>query len=110
MSQYEIGQYYEVPCAVLRWKDDAKVYFIPVFDHLRNDPQFGFPHEHYHIDGRFEIHPRITHWFNIKFGHTLTVIVKYDQSSYLFEGIADRVLKCERLETGLAFNSSRTLR
>jgi hypothetical protein len=84
------------------------IYHIPVFNHLHRDPQFGFLHEHYHIDGRFEIHPRMRHWFKIDKGYTLTVIVTHDEASYYFQGITYRSLKCERQDTGLAFSENPT--
>ncbi|WEA01708.1 hypothetical protein [Mucilaginibacter sp. SJ] len=101
--EFKIGQKYEVDCAVLEWKEDGIIYYVPVFDHLHADPQFGFEYEHYHIDGRFEMHPRVRHWFNIKYGYTLTVIVKHDMGSYNFKGIIQQSLKCEWERTGLLF-------
>lgn len=101
---YEIGKSYEVTCAELQWKGDGLLFYIPVFDHLHADPQFGFPHEHYHIDGRFEIHPRMRHWFKIIDGHTLTVIVKNNKGSYRFLKLVKRRLRYERTATGLLFS------
>jgi hypothetical protein len=103
--QYEIGKKYEVTCAELRWKGDGLLFYIPVFDHLHADPQFGFPHEHYHIDGRFEIHPRMRHWFKVSDGHTLTVIVTHNNGSYNFLKLVKRRLLLERQNTGLLFST-----
>jgi hypothetical protein len=103
---YHIGKKYNVCCAKLRWKDDEQIYYIPVFKHLHADPQFGVIHQHYHIDGRFEIHPRMRHWLKINNGHTASVIVTHAQSGYIFEGIQWQSLKFERFETGLFFDPS----
>ncbi len=103
--QYEIGESYEVTCAELRWKGDGLLFYIPIFDHLHADPQFGFQHEHYHIDGRFEMHPRMRHWFKITDGHTLTIIVKHNNGSYRFIKTVKRQLRYERSSTGLLFTT-----
>lgn len=106
--EYAVGDYYDVPCAELRWKEDGRIYVVPVLDHLHADPEFGFPHEHYHIDGRFELHPRLQHWMKVQDGHTLAVIVKHDEGAYQFLGIVPQRLRCERLETGLTFSPEPT--
>lgn len=96
-----IGQKFLRPCAVVRMSD-GREYKIPVFDHLHADPQFGFVYEHYHIDGRFEIHPRIAHEYNLANGYTASVIKK-DNSSPEFLRIGLEEVLCVRLETGLSF-------
>jgi len=81
--------------------DDSRIYDIPLFDNLHADSQFGFPNQHYHIDGRFYIHPRMQHEFSITSGHTSAVIVPEKTKSYKFIGLVIKNLKCERLKTGL---------
>jgi hypothetical protein len=99
--QFEIGQVYERPCAVIRM-DDGRVYRIPVIDHLHADPQFGFPHQHYHIDARFYLEPRMAHQYALHNGETASVIVP-DATTPQFEGIEKRNVECVRQFTGLAF-------
>jgi len=103
---YQVGQKYDVPCAEILWKEDNRIYYVPVFDHLHVDPQFGFEHLHYHIDGRFELHPRMKHRLNVTDGHTLSVIVTHDEAIYKFQRLVPQQLKCERRETGLLFAST----
>lgn len=104
--QYQVGEFYEVPCAELRWKEDGRVYFVPVLDHLHTDPQFGFPHAHYHIDGRFALHPRLMHWLKVRDGLTRSVIVTHDEGVYQFQGIVPQRLECQRTTTGLIFTEA----
>lgn len=101
--EYEVGQAYEITCAKIRMKEDGRVYAIPVFDQAHTDTQFNFPHRHYHIDGRFEIHPRMKHRLNIEGGLTRTVILPDGSNTYDFAGLVTHTLKCERVETGLSF-------
>lgn len=104
-----VGAYYWVPCAeIMMPAPDGRIYYIPVFDHLHADPQFGFPDQHYHIDGRFEMDPRMKHQFNLNDGHTAAVIVPEVTSAYRFLSIAIQKIKCERLETGLAIPQNPT--
>ncbi|PTQ92015.1 hypothetical protein C8P68_11511 [Mucilaginibacter yixingensis] len=87
MIDFQVGEFHEVSCAQLRWREDNRMYFIPVLNHLHSDPQFGFPHLHYHIDGRFEIHPRMRQHFNLQDGYTSAVIIDTPKGYYAFEGI-----------------------
>ena len=64
-TKFVTGQTYEVPCAELLWKEDGRVYYLPVIDLPHTDLAFDFPHRHYHIDGRFAIHPRMKHRLKI---------------------------------------------
>lgn len=98
---YLIGETYDVNCAQLCWREDGRIYFIPVLGHQHSDPQFGFPQPHYHVDGRFEIHPRMLHRLNIKQGLTNTVITDDPDTGYEFLRIVSVKLKCERESTGL---------
>jgi len=99
MTDLTVGNFYDVPCAEILMSD-GRNYFIPVFDLLHTDKQFGFPHEHYHIDGRFHVHPRMHHEFSLHAGHTSAVIVPNGQG-YKFVGIVTKNVKCERLQTGI---------
>jgi hypothetical protein len=102
LTNLKIGEYYWVTCAeIMMPQPDGRIYYIPVFDHLHVDPQFGFPNQHYHIDGRFEMEPRMRHQFQLKDGHTSAVIVPDVISAYSFLSIAVQKIRCERLETGL---------
>ena len=103
----KIGEEYWVPCAEIMM-NDGRLYYIPVLDHLHVDPQFDFPHEHYHIDGRFYIHPRMEHQFQIEKGWTSSVIVPETSTSYRFLSIAVQYIKCERLSTGLVIPTKPT--
>ena len=100
---YQVGKCYVVHCAEIRLKEDGRVYAIPVFDEAHTDTQFNFPHRHYHIDGRFEIHPRMRHRLKIDGGLTRTVILADGSNTYDFTGLVSHTLKCERAETGLSF-------
>jgi hypothetical protein len=100
--ELQTGETYNVPCAILLWKEDSRVYFVPVFDLPHTDLAFDFPHRHYHVDGRFEIHPRICHRLKINQGYTLTVILTDGTNEYEFKGIGIFKIKCVRSETGLA--------
>jgi hypothetical protein len=93
-DQIEVGQTYDVPCAVLRWKEDGRIYYVPVLEHPHSDPELGFPHHHYHIDGRFEIHPRIRHRLEIAGGYTRAVILTGGSNSYDFNGLVNQNLLC----------------
>jgi len=106
--QFQIGQVYERPCAVIRM-DDGRAYRIPVIDHLHADPQFGFPHQHYHIDARFYMEPRMAHQYALNDGETASVIVP-DAITPQFEGIEKRNVKCVRQFTGLAIPEKPTER
>lgn len=99
-----VGELYEVPCAALRW-DDGRVYHIPVIDHFHADAQFGFPDKHYHIDGRFEMEPRMRHQLKVADGHTSSVIVQRC-SLYELMGISKRLVKCTGTVTGLRLPES----
>ena len=99
---YRIGEFYDVPCAEIMM-DDGRVYAVPVFDHVHADLQFGFPHQHYHIDGRFHLHPRMQHEFSVKRGYTSVVLVTEDTKGYRFVKVNIKKVMCERLTTGLDF-------
>lgn len=94
-----VGELYKVPCAELRW-DDGRIYYIPVIDHLHADAQFGFPDQHFHIDGRFEMEPRMRHQLKVADGYTSSVIVQ-QCSLYELIGISKRLVKCTGTTTGL---------
>jgi hypothetical protein len=100
--EYQVGEFYDVPCADIMM-DDGRVYPIPVFDHVHADHQFGFPYQHYHIDGRFHLHPRMQHEFSVRSGHTSAVLITEETKGYRFLEISIQNLKCERLTTGLDF-------
>ncbi len=99
---YTPGKIYEVPCAQLTLKEDGRVYYLPVIDQPHSDPAFDFPHRHYHIDGRFEIHPRMKHRLKIQDGYTATIILAEGSSMYDFNGISKQTLICRHPHTGLA--------
>jgi hypothetical protein len=99
-----IGEVYEVPCAELRW-DDGRIYLIPVIDHYHADPQFGFPDQHYHIDGRFEMEPRMRHHFRVTDGRTSAVIVKRC-GTYELIAVVKKWVKCTGTITGLRLPES----
>jgi len=105
MTDLKVGEFYNVTCAEIMM-DDGRNYLLPIFDNLHADKQFGFRHEHYHIDGRFEMHPRMKHEFNLQSGHTASVILPQGGKHYLFIGIVSQELKCERITTGLAIPKS----
>lgn len=99
-----IGKVYEVTCAELRW-DDGRIYYVPVIDLLHADPQFGFPYEHFHIDGRFEMEPRMRHQLHVVDGRTSTVIVTRCKN-YELQGIVKRPVRCTGTATGLRLPES----
>jgi hypothetical protein len=100
MTELIVGKFYDVSCAEIML-DDGKHYYIPIFDLLHADKQFGFPQEHYHIDGRFYMHPRMQHQLSVQSGHTSTIIVPSKTDFYKFIGIVTQTLRSERLKTGL---------
>jgi hypothetical protein len=106
-EEYEIGKEYVVPCAELRMKLDNKIFFIPIFNHLHADPQFGFKDQHYHIDARFYIEPRLLHQFNIKQGHTSAVIIPAECGSYTFLSIKLQRLSYVSNNTGITIPSEK---
>jgi hypothetical protein len=100
-TNFRIGDHYWRPCAEIMTIPDGKIYYVPVFDHLHADVQFDFPDEHYHLDGRFEMEPRMKQLFNCWDGHTAAVIVPGRSASYSFLSIAETKIKCIRTHTGL---------
>jgi len=100
--EYLIGESYSIPCAQIRLREDDKTFFIPVFDHAHTDPQFGFPHRHYHIDARFDIEPRMLQYFKIKEGHTSAVLTPDAPTTYTVQAITYRTLTCVRANTGIS--------
>lgn len=105
-EDFQIGEYYWRPCAEIMTIPDGRIYYIPVFDHLHSDRQFDFPDEHYHIDARFEMEPRMKQQFNCWNGYTAAVIVPKGLSTYSFLSIAKTKVKCERQDTGLRIPES----
>lgn len=99
---YIPGEIYEIPCAEIVLKDDGRAYFLPVIDLPHSDAAFDFPYRHYHIDGRFAIHPRMKHRLKITGGYTLTVILTEGTAMYDFKGVVNQPLVCEHSKTGLA--------
>lgn len=81
--------------------DDGRAYAIPIIDHLHSDAQFGFPHQHYHIDARFYMEPRMAHHFALSEGETASVIVP-GASTIKFEVVEQRSVECVSQFTGLA--------
>ncbi len=100
-EQFVVGEAYWRPCAEIMTIPDGRIYYIPVFDHLHADTQFDFPDEHYHIDGRFEMEPRMKQQFNCWDGYTAAVIVPTKTASYSFLSISETKVLCERSGTGL---------
>lgn len=100
-EEFEVGKLYWRPCAEIMTIPDGKIYYIPVFEHLHADKQFDFPDEHYHIDGRFEMEPRMKQQFNCWDGYTAAVIVPNSFATYSFLSISRTKVKCERSHTGL---------
>jgi hypothetical protein len=100
-EEFQVGEYYWRPCAEIMTIPDGRVYYIPIFDHLHSDVQFDFKEDHYHIDGRFEMEPRMKQQFNCWNGYTAAVIVPEHSSSYSFLSISSTKVKCERTQTGL---------
>jgi hypothetical protein len=99
---FVIGETYKVPCAEIVLKEDGRAYFLPVIDLPHSDRAFDFPHRHYHIDGRFDIHPRMKHRLEIQDGYTSTIILTDGSSMYEFNGIVSQTLVCKQATTGLA--------
>ncbi len=100
--EYQPGKIYEVPCAEIVMKEDRRQYFLPVIDLPHSDQAFDFPHRHYHIDGRFAIHPRMKHRLQISGGYTATIILTEGTAMYDFKGVVKQAMVFERSETGLA--------
>jgi hypothetical protein len=100
-EEFQVGKFYWRPCAELMTIPDGRIYYIPVFEYLYADKQFDFPDEHYHIDGRFEMEPRMKQQFNCWDGYTAAVIVPNSFATYSFLSISLAKVKCERLHTGL---------
>lgn len=100
-EEFQVGKLYWRPCAEIMTIPDGKIYYIPVFEHLHADKQFDFPDEHYHIDGRFEMEPRMKQQFNCWDGYTAAVIVPDNSFTYSFLSISQTKVKCERPHTGL---------
>jgi len=98
---YQVGKNYLILCAELEWKEDNRIYYVPVIGLLHSDPAFNFPNEHFHIDGRFEVHPRIAHQFQIVDGYTSVVLLTEGTGLYEFKSFLQLPLKCVRSETGL---------
>jgi hypothetical protein len=109
MTELKVGELYNVPCAEIVM-EQGRNYFIPVIGNLHNDTAFGFPHEHYHIDGRFQLDPRTRHHFNLNEGYTSAVILPGEKKDYLFKGIVAREMLCIRVQTGLAIPKEPTER
>jgi hypothetical protein len=63
---------------------------------------------HYHIDGRFEMAPRLRHYFKIEDGHTSSVIWSEGSTNYRFLAIQIRQFRCERSYTGLVLPEFQT--
>jgi hypothetical protein len=108
MMGLKVGEYYKITCAEIMMKGDGGIYHIPVFNHLHADPQFGFHQKHYHIDGRFYVHPRIIHQFSIKDGYPAAVIVREYGGTYTFVRVIVKEIQCVRVETGLMIPDSPT--
>ncbi|UOE52599.1 hypothetical protein MTO98_16095 [Mucilaginibacter sp. SMC90] len=104
--EIEPGRCYERPCAIVR-TSDGREYAIPVFDHLHADPQFGFPHKHYHIDGRFYMEPRMGHEYRLHAGHT-SAVIRPGNETPKFLRIETRILPCVQTQTGLTFPETPT--
>jgi hypothetical protein len=100
-----IGGKYEVTCARLRWREDGRVYYVPVIDHLHADSQFGFSDQHYHIDGRFEMDARMRHYFRLADGYTSSVVLE-NGTAYVLIDIVIRTLACTGNLTGLRLPNS----
>jgi len=75
---------------------------VPVIGQAHTDQAFDFPHHHYHIDGRFDIHPRMKHRLQIQDGYTATIILTEGSNRYDFNGISKQKLICRQAHTGLA--------
>lgn len=73
------------------------------------DAQFGFPHEHYHIDCRFYIEPRMGHEYQVHRVHTAAVI-RVNGKSPRFLRLELHSVACVGHETGLAFPAEPSLR
>lgn len=100
-EEFQVGELYWRPCAEIMTIPDGKIYYVPIFEHLHADLQFDFPDAHYHLDGRFEMEPRMKQQFNCWDGYTAAVIVPDNSSAYSFLSIAQTKVKCERRNTGL---------
>jgi len=101
--EYQIGQSYTVTCTEIRLKEDGRAYAIPVFAQPHTDAQFNFPHEHYHIDGRFAMRPRMRHRLQMVNGYTRSIILPSGSEMYDFIGLTALELVCERQQSGLSF-------
>lgn len=100
----EVGKYYMVPCAVQeKWGDKAIKQYTPIIGPPHADKQFGFEHEHYHIDCRFikKDRKKVAYTTVSDHGKTANVIVIDKAQPVYFAGIERHRLKCVRTTTGL---------
>lgn len=104
IMKFKVGELYERPCAIIQM-DDGRTYAIPIIEHLHADPQFGFPHPHYHIDARFYMEPRMAHHYRLQKGETAFVI-QTEGSMPKFIRVERRAVACVGQLTGLAIPCS----
>lgn len=99
-----VGKYYRVRLATAHFYD-GRTFTMPVIGEPHIDNQFGFPHEHIHIDGRFT--PGVLGDFDTDSnGRTNVILVTKVVGEY--HGIMPSkvefttgIRKCKRLTTGL---------
>lgn len=96
----EVGKYYLVQCALIMC--ETSKFWIPIIGPPHRDPQFGFHHKHYHIDGRF-ISNSCVYPIRISDGKTANVLLFEDVGpSYLRVLEIDwKKKKCVNPSTGL---------
>lgn len=108
-TQVVPGKFYLVQHAILEPKPEfpnfKETLFIPVIGPEHNDKQFGFPHTHLHIDGRFCKRREYLPYGVDEKGETAGVILTKNSErslqGHLFTGLVYKKLKCIRLTTGL---------
>lgn len=98
--EYEVGKYYKIKCAVVRYSDTTAEFYIPVIGGIHKDPQLGVNWFHIHVDGRFKV------------GHPISVddkgrtnqILEFSEEKlhrYYFKELVLKRRKCIRDTTGL---------
>ncbi|MEE6129146.1 hypothetical protein V2E39_17225 [Chryseobacterium arthrosphaerae] len=96
----EVGQYYLVKCAIM--SNGKREYFLPVIGEIHNDKQFGFPHKHIHIDGRFCGETEKREIIIDAEGKTNQICTfPESRSEFTVKGFVNRKRKCKRLTTGI---------
>lgn len=99
---YEVGKYYNVPCAELRNCNGGLIEYVPIIGGLHKDIQFGVTFKHYHVDGRFVYGKRYINVDND--GKTNQILVPKQSVKNYDNYVSAVVIKkkmCKRLTTGI---------